>query len=117
DDACGDDRPLRLEVEDLLRADEAAGTFIEQPVAIARAMPDATAEEPAEADADAVVDANLGRTLGPYRIERRIGHGGMGTVYLASRIDQEFERHVAIKMIRRGMDSELIVRRFRHERQ
>src|SRR5262249_34392225 len=46
-----------------------------------------------------------------------IGRGGMGTVYLARRADDEFERKVAIKMIRRGMDSELVVRRFRHERQ
>ena len=41
----------------------------------------------------------------------------MGAVYLARRVDHEFERQVAVKMIRRGMDSELLVRRFRHERQ
>ena len=60
---------------------------------------------------------NIGRALGAYVIERRLGHGGMGTVYLARRADREFERQVAIKMIRGGMDSELVVRRFRHERQ
>ncbi len=49
-------------------------------------------------------------------IERLIGRGGMGAVYLARRTD-EFEHSVAIKMIRRGMDSDLVVRRFRHERQ
>jgi serine/threonine protein kinase len=58
-----------------------------------------------------------GRTLGAYVIERRIGHGGMGTVYLAHRADQHQEQRVAIKMLRRGMDSELLVQRFRHERQ
>ena len=41
----------------------------------------------------------------------------MGSVYLARRVDREFERLVAIKMIRRGMDSDLLVKRFRHERQ
>ena len=59
----------------------------------------------------------VGRTIGPYYIESCIGHGGMGSVYLARRADQAFERRVAIKMIRRGMDSEVVIRSFRHERQ
>jgi hypothetical protein len=71
------------------------------------------------ADIGAVSEAepHVGRMLGPYLIEECIGRGGMGTVYLARRADQEFERRVAIKMIRRGMDSEAVIRRFRHERQ
>jgi serine/threonine-protein kinase len=54
--------------------------------------------------------------IGPYRIERELGRGGMGTVYLASR-DGDYDRTVAIKVLRRGMDTEDIVRRFTTERQ
>ena len=57
-----------------------------------------------------------GRRIGPYRIERLLGRGGMGAVYLAVRID-EFEKHVALKILKRGMNTAAIARRFRHERQ
>ena len=104
DDACDGDSALRAEVESLLAADDAAGDFIDAPAFTAPA-------------ADADRDPNLDRSVGAYRLERLIGRGGMGSVYLARRIDLEFERQVAVKMIRRGMDSDLLVRRFRHERQ
>ena len=55
--------------------------------------------------------------VGPYRLIREIGHGGMGTVYLGVRDDDAFQKRVAIKVLKRGMDTEAIVRRFRHERQ
>ena len=71
----------------------------------------------ADADAASEADANIGRTIGPYSIESCIGHGGMGAVYLARRADRAFERRVALKMVRRDMNSEVVVRRFEHERQ
>ena len=55
--------------------------------------------------------------LGPYRLICEIGHGGMGAVYLGVRDDDAFQKRVAIKVLKRGMDTESIVRRFRHERQ
>jgi serine/threonine protein kinase/Flp pilus assembly protein TadD len=60
--------------------------------------------------------------LGPYRILREIGHGGMGTVYLAERDDRQFKKQVALKVLRSGSSaptlySDMIVRRFRQERQ
>ncbi len=58
-----------------------------------------------------------GDRIGPYRLVRELGRGGMGTVYLAVRNDDQFQKRVAIKVLRRGMDSEAIVRRFRRERQ
>ena len=58
-----------------------------------------------------------GLRIGPYQVLRRLGEGGMGTVYLAARADQEFRKHVAIKVIRQGMASAEIVNRFRRERQ
>ena len=54
--------------------------------------------------------------IGPYTMLRELGHGGMGTVYLAARSDQGFEKTVAIKLVRRGMDTDFILERFRNER-
>ena len=59
----------------------------------------------------------IGRRLGAYRIEREIGRGGMGAVYEAVRADNEFRKRVAIKLVKRGMDTDFILRRFRKERQ
>jgi len=100
---CAGNAALRVSVESLLEAHEASPSFLEEP---ALAQLDVDEAEP-----------NIGRRLGPYVIDDAIGRGGMGTVYVAHRVDEEFERRVAIKMIRRGMDSDLVVRRFRHERQ
>ena len=58
-----------------------------------------------------------GARIGPYRLLREIGHGGMGTVYLAERQDHEFVRSVAVKVLRRGTADPDLVRRFRSERQ
>ncbi len=58
-----------------------------------------------------------GRRIGAHRLLHCLGRGGMGTVYLAERADKHFQKQVAIKLIRRGMDSESIVRRFRQEQQ
>jgi non-specific serine/threonine protein kinase/serine/threonine-protein kinase len=62
-------------------------------------------------------EAMIGQRLGLYKIEREIGRGGMGTVYLAARDDDQFEQQVAIKVVRRGMDTDLVLARFRNERQ
>src|SRR5215471_7009009 len=62
-------------------------------------------------------ESRIGREIGPYRIEREIGRGGMGTVYEAWRADGEFQHRVAIKLIRSGQDRDFVLRRFRNERQ
>jgi serine/threonine-protein kinase len=61
-------------------------------------------------------DALLGRRIGPYLIQQRVGSGGMGSVYRALRED-DYRQQVAVKLIRLGLDGEEIVRRFRTERQ
>jgi len=58
----------------------------------------------------------IGQILGPYRIERELGRGGMAVVYLALRADGEFQKRVAIKLIKRGMDTAAVVERLRRER-
>ncbi len=61
-------------------------------------------------------DPMVGGAIGPYRIEKLLGAGGMGAVYLATRADGAFEHKVAIKVVRRGMDTDEILRRFHFER-
>jgi len=68
-------------------------------------------------DSDLTGDPMIGRRLGTYRIERQIGRGGMGTVYQAARDDKEFRKRAAIKLVKRGMDTDFVLRRFRQERQ
>ncbi len=58
-----------------------------------------------------------GTRLGVYKVVREIGRGGMGTVYLAERDDDQFEKRVAVKVVTRGMDTVALLSRFRHERQ
>jgi len=67
-------------------------------------------------DADALADPLIGATLDKYRISRALGHGGMGSVYLADRIEG-FEHRVAIKTLKRGFDTREVVQRFLAERQ
>ena len=105
-EACAGDEALQREVESLLASHDDAGEFIEAPAAAALTQSDE--EEFASA---------VGQRIGPYQVLREIGHGGMGTVYLATRADDQFKKRVAIKLVRRGMDSDFIVKRFRHERQ
>ncbi|HXF04726.1 MAG TPA: protein kinase [Blastocatellia bacterium] len=109
DEACGSDAALRAEVESLLAYEDAPGA--DDPLADVRAEAAATV---AETPTDELRMA--GRCLGPYEIVREIGRGGMSVVYLARRVD-EYRQQVAIKLLRRGMDTELVLHRFRNERQ
>jgi len=107
-DECDGDDALRREVESLLESDSQTDGFIEQPVLdIPRDLfPEAPEEE-----------SLVGRKFGAYQIIREIGRGGLGAVYLAARSDDEYRKQVAIKLVRRGLDTEDILRRFRNERQ
>ncbi len=112
--ACVADDNLYAELEALLLAHEKASNFIEKPAFKARAF------EPSRdlhADADEQANDLAGRRIGSYRILREIGRGGMGAVFLATRDDDEYQKQVAIKLIKRGMDTDLILRRFKNERQ
>ncbi|MCP3960329.1 MAG: tetratricopeptide repeat protein [bacterium] len=108
DEACAGNSDLRLEVESLLAEAEEASDFMERPVLVLRG------EEPEQEPAPAQEPG--GRRIGHYRILRHVGSGGMGTVHLAARTD-DYEQPVAIKILKRGMDTDEIVRRFEHERQ
>jgi eukaryotic-like serine/threonine-protein kinase len=66
---------------------------------------------------DETETSRAGQHIGPYKILDELGRGGMGVVYLAEREDDQFRQRVAIKLIKRGLDTEDILRRFRNERQ
>jgi serine/threonine protein kinase/tetratricopeptide (TPR) repeat protein len=109
-DVCAADTELKRDVESLLSQYDSAGELLEEPVYgnTEMSMLGSFVEEK---------DPMIGRRLGSYRIEREIGRGGMGAVYEASRADNEFNKRAAIKLVKRGMDTDFILRRFRKERQ
>ena len=104
--ASGSDANLRAAGEQMLRASREAGTkgFLRGDALRAGAL--------AIADKEPALGA---QTIGDYRIIAEIGRGGMGTVFLAER--QQFKQRVALKVIKRGMDTDEIVRRFERERE
>lgn len=99
---CGDDEDLLREVESLLA--QTTGT-------LERAAQSAT-----EKVRRRLTSFSEGHRLGAWAIVREVGRGGMGAVYLAKRADGEFEKEVAIKVLKRGTDTEEVLRRFRSER-
>jgi serine/threonine protein kinase/tetratricopeptide (TPR) repeat protein len=108
---CGADESLHREVTSLLAATVAASDLFEEP-----ALTTTTALA-VLADVGDMPHSVVGRRIGPYHIVSEIGRGGMGAAYLAERADQAYTKRVAIKLIKRGMDTDAIVRRFLHERQ
>src|SRR5262245_27614926 len=102
---CGTDTALREEVEALLAAEPATDQGFGQ--LIGRAVRDAL---------ESGTDIN-GRRIGPYRIVRTIGQGGMGAVYLAERADEQYRGQVAIKLCNALFATPLAMERLRAERQ
>ncbi|HEV7797393.1 MAG TPA: protein kinase [Pyrinomonadaceae bacterium] len=115
-EVCADDLSLRSEVEDLLSQHERAGDLLEEPL-YGETELSALGSLEALANAENDEDPMIGRRLGAYRIEREVGRGGMGAVYEAIRVDKELNMRAAIKLVKRGMDTDFILRRFRTERQ
>lgn len=106
------DAGLRTEVEKLLSQFEDASDFIEKPV-----FDSGQSGLLSDLLDDSDDDPMVGKVLGNYRIEREIGRGGMGAVYEASRADGEFRLRVALKVVKRGIDTDFVLKRFRNERQ
>jgi serine/threonine protein kinase/tetratricopeptide (TPR) repeat protein len=109
-EACKGDDWLRSEVESLLQSSESEE-------AATREVFKAVSSQPVPPALEEVEDPLLGRRVGDYRIERRIGYGGMAAVYLASRADEQFQMHAAVKLLRPDLDRAELLRRFLNERQ
>lgn len=98
DQAC--DPALRAEIDLLLAAADRAGGFLEVPaIRCVTSLPPVL------------------ERAGPYRLVREIGSGGMGSVYLAIRADDEYRKEVALKIVGPGLRTPDVLRRFRQERQ
>jgi eukaryotic-like serine/threonine-protein kinase len=108
---CAGDPTLRAEVEQLLGDCDRAERFLEGPAA-EYAAPLVLSFE------DEATSVTAGARVGPYRILREAGHGGMGTVYLAERDDEQYHKRVALKLVRGGLAlDDHLIRRFLEERQ
>lgn len=110
--ACEGDLGLRKDVGALLDADAAAGEFLEFPAGELAAPLLLRDESPQHG-----LEPLPARPIGNYRLIRELGHGGMGSVYLAERADGAFEQRVALKLVRSGIGSDELIHRFLTERQ
>jgi serine/threonine protein kinase/tetratricopeptide (TPR) repeat protein len=102
-DAGGDDTTLRREVESLLAQPDDEFDSVGEKIGLTAA--------------ESLGACEGGRQIGNYELVRELGRGGMGAVWLAKRADQQFEKLVAIKLLKRGTDTDEVLRRFQIERQ
>ncbi|MGH9938558.1 MAG: serine/threonine protein kinase, partial [Blastocatellia bacterium] len=103
---CDGEDHIHAHVAQMLRDYDEAADFLEKPLSI-NASTVALADESRQA---------IGRMIGPYRIVREIGRGGMSAVYLAERADDIYSKQVAVKLVWPGLMTDEIERRFRQER-
>jgi eukaryotic-like serine/threonine-protein kinase len=127
------DESLRQQVEKLLINYEEAGSFLNDPALnpsfpVLNAPAESQTEEAgrqqpglgellATATSAETEDPMVGRHLGAYKLVRRVGQGGMAAVFLAMRADDEYQKEVAVKLVRPGLDSQELLSRLRNERQ
>jgi hypothetical protein len=138
DRECGDDLELRRRLSELLAAYDQPADALERPVAeglgqtttpdgrsIPAEQPALTADEMAASSDQTdryqpetpALAAKIGSVIaGRYKLREEIGEGGMGSVYLADQL-QPVKRRVALKLIKVGMDSKVVLSRFDSERQ
>src|SRR5262245_31175350 len=112
DEACAGQPELRVQVENLLRLNEGAGSFLEKPAAESadtESHPNPT-EQARPLESPGVLIA------GRYKLLEEIGEGGMGIVWMAQQTEP-VKRVVALKLIKPGMDSRQVIARFEAERQ
>ncbi|MGC2822298.1 MAG: serine/threonine-protein kinase [Candidatus Sulfotelmatobacter sp.] len=112
--ACGEDQSLRVEVESLLKYAQRSEEIFEAPAleVVARSLAEDLRTQERQRS-----DKMIGARIAQYRILDKLGEGGMGDVYRAVRADDEYEKQVAIKLVRQGLDTESGYERFRRERQ
>jgi len=102
---CVGDTVLLNQVESLILSELESGSMINQVIRDASWLLDDQAQP------------TVGQRIGPYEVVREIGRGGIGSVFLAHRADDEYQKQVAIKVVRSGLATSEVLRRFRSERQ
>lgn len=102
---CGDDIELKKEILSLINSFDSIKDFLEEPLTIV------------EQNKSSFTDPYIGKQIGNYVIDGEAGVGGMGIVYTGKRNDKEFEQKVAIKILKHGITSEYLLKRFQIERQ
>lgn len=100
DNACGNNITLRNEIESLLLADQ----------------DQVSGNSPLNLKLTDIDSKLVGTVIDDWKVDKQIGVGGMGTVFLAHRLTTDFEQFAALKLVKRGMDSEVVVHRFQQER-
>src|SRR5579871_669913 len=102
DAECGDDRELRRHLESLILSGKDSRNLLEEVIGD---------------EAASFTGVAAGERIGQYTVVRKLGEGGMGSVYLAVRSDDEYRKQVAIKLMRPDLLARSSLRRFRTERQ
>ncbi len=105
-DGAGLDPKVRAEVESLLVFEDDSSDLMQ--LSAVEFSKDFVADEPGSL---------VGTDIGPYRLIRELGHGGMGAVYLAERVDNKFQQKVALKLLKREMNTAALRRHFEQERE
>jgi eukaryotic-like serine/threonine-protein kinase len=113
-EACLGDATLRQHVEDLLRASEEVGGFLQDPAPGAQRSVDVATST--NALPNTVAGENVGDRIGRFKLLQQIGEGGCGVVYMAEQ-EEPVRRRVALKVIKLGMDTRQVIARFEAERQ
>jgi non-specific serine/threonine protein kinase/serine/threonine-protein kinase len=118
----GGDVELRREVENLINRYEPDNSFLEHPAWNDSSLFQTTVKQELVSSLENKISGDqsdesfVGQTIGAYRLIEELGRGGMGVVYLAER-GEDFRQRVAVKVVKRGMDTDFVLRRFRQERQ
>jgi serine/threonine-protein kinase len=116
DHVCAEDPNLRQRVEALLRSNSHADGFLEKPALANGATSDAASGRWIDPAAASRLKEGPGSRIGPYKLLQQIGDGGCGVVYMAEQ-QEPIRRMVALKIIKPGMDTALVIARFESERQ
>lgn len=105
--ACNGNKTLQREVESLLAAHQQAQGFLASSAASQAKLQFLPGS----------LTITAAHRIGPYQLRRELGQGGMGTVWLAERVDEQYKQQVAIKLLKAGANHPDIAHRLRHERQ
>ena len=114
--ACEGDEALRREVESLVAFGRRSEKFIEES-ALEVVAPALAGDAGPEQDHASAESRMIGKRISQYRVVEQLGSGGMGEVYRAARADDQYQKQVAIKLVRAGAESGLVMGRFKNERQ